>query len=552
MIDLAPEHLEKVRTILREYVPQCEVRAFGSRVSWTAKDYSDLDLAVVCSGKLSDDTLSHLKEAFEESDLPFRVDVLDWQAISREFQKVTEKQYEVIQGAKSKNAAGEWRQAALGDIKAPTPNALVGGPFGSNLVSADYVDHGVPVIRGQNMGERWVTGEFAYVTPAKAASLEANLARPGDIVFTQRGTLGQVSMVPEEPFDRYLISQSQMKLTVDRNKVDPLFIYYVFRTPDQQEYIRLHAIQTGVPHTNLGILRDTPVPIPPLSEQRAIARILGTLDDKIELNRRMNETLEAMARALFKSWFVDFDPVRAKAEGRDPGLPKPLADLFPHSFSDSKLGKIPKGWKVESLEQHFQAVRGVSYRGSGLSDSGVPLHNLNSVYEGGGYKCEGLKRYIGEYREQHQAEPGDVIVANTEQGHDRLLIGYAAIVPRQFAHGIFSHHIYRLRPRPDSYLTSQFLIFLMNWPQMHDIVSGYANGTTVNMLPIEGVQKPEFVVPPESIIRHFDIFTRHAQERAECSVQQSCVLAALRDTLLPKLISGEIRIKDAERIAAGA
>ena len=112
MIDLAPEYLEKVRAILRQHVPQCEVRAFGSRVSWTAKDYSDLDLAVVCSGKLNDDTLNRLKEAFEESDLPFRVDVLDWHATSPEFQKVIEKQYEVIQGAKSKGAV--WQVTWLG------------------------------------------------------------------------------------------------------------------------------------------------------------------------------------------------------------------------------------------------------------------------------------------------------------------------------------------------------------------------------------------------------------------------------------------------------
>jgi type I restriction enzyme S subunit len=282
--------------------------------------------------------------------------------------------------------AGEWRTVAVGDIAAPERNALVGGPFGSNLVSRDYVDAGVPVIRGENMGERWVSGDFAYVTEVKARSLAGNLARPGDIVFTQRGTLGQVALVPKGPFGCYLVSQSQMKLTVDRTKADPLFFYYVFSSSEQRNHIQRNAIQTGVPHTNLGILRDTPVRLPSLSEQRAIAHILGTLDDKIELNRRLNETLEAMARALFKSWFVDFLPVRAKmaartqtgdpvrlpaegsaqagakhalskiegAEGRPStssghailGLPKHLADLFPDAFEDSELGEIPAGWRV--------------------------------------------------------------------------------------------------------------------------------------------------------------------------------------------------------------
>ena len=154
--------------------------------------------------------------------------------------------------------AGEWRECTVGEIAAPVRNALVGGPFGSNLVSRDYVEAGVPVIRGQNMGGRWVAGEFAYVSEAKANALDANLARPGDVVFTQRGTLGQVSVVPPGKSDRYLVSQSQMKLTVNREVADPLFIYYVFSTAEQQEYIRQNAIQTGVPHTNFGILRWTP------------------------------------------------------------------------------------------------------------------------------------------------------------------------------------------------------------------------------------------------------------------------------------------------------
>ena len=169
--------------------------------------------------------------------------------------------------------------------------------------------------------------------------------------------------------------------------------------------------------------------LPSLSEQRAIAHVLGTLDDKIELNRRVNGTLEAMARLLFKSWFVDFDPVRAKAEGRDPGLPGPLADLFPARLVDSELGEIPEGWEVGTLSGCIEVVRGLSYKGSGLSSDGVPMHNLNSIYEGGGYKHDGLKRYDGEYKPHHVARAGDLIVANTEQGHDRLLIGYAAVVP---------------------------------------------------------------------------------------------------------------------------
>jgi type I restriction enzyme S subunit len=172
----------------------------------------------------------------------------------------------------------EWESTSVLGIASSSRNAIVGGPFGSDLVSNDYVDDGVPVIRGQNMGNRWVSGSFAFVSPTKAASLEANLAHPGDIVITQRGTLGQVSLVPDAPYPRYLISQSQMKLSVNREMADPLFFYYLFTGEQQQEYIRQNTIQTGVPHTNLGILRKIPVPRPPLPEQRAIAEALSDVD----------------------------------------------------------------------------------------------------------------------------------------------------------------------------------------------------------------------------------------------------------------------------------
>jgi type I restriction enzyme S subunit len=321
------------------------------------------------------------------------------------------------------------------------------------------------------------------------------------------------------------------------------FAYYLLRQFDFKGY----NSGSAQPSLNRNFVHPVPVDVPPLNEQLAIARILGALDDKIELNRRMNETLEALARALFKSWFVDFDPVRAKIGGRNPGLPEQTADLFPNAFEDSEIGEIPKGWRVSALRDHFDAVKGVSYKGSGLSDAGVPLHNLNSVYEGGGYKYEGIKYYTDAYAERHLIKPGDVIVANTEQGHDRLLIGYAAIVPRLFGDdGIFSHHIYRLRPKTGGELTAAYLCHLLNSSEMHDLVSGYANGTTVNMLPVAGVQQPEIAVPPRSLIKKFDALASGIEARREAMLAESRTLAALRDTLLPKLISGEVRAKSAE------
>ncbi len=172
----------------------------------------------------------------------------------------------------------DWERSSVHAIASSTRNAIVGGPFGSDLVSKDYVAHGVPVIRGQNMSGQWVSGSFVFVTPTKAKSLEANLAHPGDIIFTQRGTLGQVSLVPDKPFSAYLVSQSQMKLSVNRKVADPLFLFYFFTSYEQQKSIQGRTIQTGVPHINLGILREMPVRLPPLAEQRVIAEALSDVD----------------------------------------------------------------------------------------------------------------------------------------------------------------------------------------------------------------------------------------------------------------------------------
>ena len=450
--------------------------------------------------------------------------------------------------------AGEWRKSTVGELAAPVRNALVGGPFGSNLVSCDYVDAGVPVIRGQNMGGRWVSGEFVFVTDTKASSLDANLARPGDIVFTQRGTLGQVSVVPEGQFDRYLVSQSQMKLTVDRDLADPMFIYYLFSTSEQKDYIRQNSIQTGVPHTNLGILRRTPVSFPPLPVQRAIAHILGTLDDKIELNRRMNETLEAMARALFKSWFVDFDPVRAKhalskvegAGGRPstssgraiPGLPKPLADLFPDAFEDSELGEIPKGWKLGTLAD-FALVNPESWSKETRPDV-INYVDLSNTKWGSIEAITLYKLRDAPSRAQRVLRPGDTIVGTVRPGN-----GSYALISADGLTGSTGFAV--LRPRRPEY--AQFVYLVATAAESIEAFSHLADGGAYPAVRPEVVIATQAIRPGDKVLAQFSMLSDPllaAMAQNEC---ESRSLAALRDTLLPKIISGELRIKGTEQSA---
>lgn len=427
-----------------------------------------------------------------------------------------------------------WVTCTVADVAAPVKNALVGGPFGSNLVSRDYVGFGIPVIRGQNMGYgRWVDGEFVYVSSSKAEELSANTARPDDLVFTQRGTLGQVAIVPHHGFDRYIVSQSQMKLTVDAQKANVLFLYYYFNSEEQQAYILRNAIQTGVPHTNLEHLRTTPLRLPPLSEQRAITQILGTLDDKIELNRRMNETLEAMARAIFKSWFVDFDPVRAKSEGRQPaGVDAETTALFPDSFEDSPLGKIPKGWKAGVLGEIADIVMGQSPPGETYNETGNGLPFYQGIRDYG-FRFPSHRVYCT--APTRFAEKGDVLLSV------RAPVGSLNVA---IEHCSIGRGVAALRLKAEH---GGFLYYLLKATQS-DWEKFEAEGTVFGSVSKSDVHDFKVIVPPHDLLEQFGAFVEPTDARIESNERENQTLAAIRDALLPKLLSGEVRVKGAEKI----
>ena len=403
-----------------------------------------------------------------------------------------------------------WREAALGEILTLQR--------GYDLPQRARIPGPIPVVSSSGVTDHHV---------------ESKVTGPG-VVTGRYGTLGKVFFVTDDfwPLNTTLYVR-------DFKGNDPKFISYFLNGIDFFAY----SDKAAVPGINRNHVHEAIVWYPTdVGEQRAIAHILGTLDNKIELNRRMNQTLEEMARAIFQDWFVDFGPVRAKMEGREPYLPPELWDLFPNRLVDSDLGEIPEGWEVKALSDCVEVARGLSYKGAGLASDGIPMHNLNSIYEGGGYKDDGIKYYNGDFQERHVTQPGDVLVANTEQGHDRLLIGFAAIVPERFGEqGLFSHHIYRIRPKDQGALPPDFVCHLLNTQAMHDMVSGYATGTTVNMLPVDGLRIPGIVVPPALLVTRFSAIAQTARSRQEELVKECLSVAAQRDALLPKLVSGELR-----------
>lgn len=437
-----------------------------------------------------------------------------------------------------KNAV--WNTVQFEDLAADIRNAIVGGPFGSNLVSSDYTETGIPVIRGQNMSEgRWVKEPFAFVSEEKADSLRANLARPGDIIFTQRGTLGQVALVPDGPWDRYVVSQSQMKATLNPAVADPLFIYYYFTSPSEQSFIIANAIQTGVPHSNLAQLRAHPVRLPPLPEQRGIAGVLSALDDNIEQNQRTARALERLGWAIFRSWFVDFEPVKAKAAGAAafPSMPKHVFEALPTRLVGSDIGLVPERWEVRAIGDVVTAKGG-----------GTPS-TKNPDYWDGGEHCWATPKDMSRLThpvlldtERRITDAGvnsissGILPVGTVLMSSRAPVGYLAIagVPTAINQGFIA--MVCDGPLPPTYV--------LNWAfTSMDAIKAHASGTTFPEISKKNFRPLPVVVPTANVIRAYQEIADPLYELLTALVKEGARLARMRDYLLPQLLSGSVRVR---------
>lgn len=315
-LHLRPKHRRILEELLQKHLPEVEVWAYGSRITGRSHDGSDLDL--VLRGpelrKIPIENLTEFEEALRESPIPFLVEARDWARLPERFHREIERDY-VMLCEKTLNvfSRSAWATATIDDIS----EKVAMGPFGSSIKVSTFVPEGIPIISGQHLHGIRVDDSpgFNFISHEHAQRLSNANVQPGDVIFTHAGNIGQVAYIPaQSKFDRYIISQRQFYMRCNRSKVIPEFVALYFKSPEGQHQLLANTAQVGVPSIAQPVtyLRTIEIPLPPLPEQRAIAHILGTLDDKIELNRRMNETLEEMARALFKSWFIDFDPVRAK------------------------------------------------------------------------------------------------------------------------------------------------------------------------------------------------------------------------------------------------
>ena len=531
-IDINPNYLAIIQSILSTHVPDCEVRAFGSRAKWTARDYSDIDLVIVGGGPMDRITIGRLQEAFEESSLPTGVDVLDWYALSRDFRKVIERDCVVVQYGISAGGGvlqSEWRRVVLGDLidlqlssvdkKSKADEQTVKLCNYTDVYNNSFIHAGI---------------DFMTATATEREILQCSLIA-GDVVITKdsekHDDIGVPALVREDVPN--LVCGYHLAILRPRlSEADGMYLFYALSTDETQQ--QFHSFANGI--TRFGLRKAdiglVEIPLPPLHEQRAIARILSTLDDKIELNRRMNETLEQMARALFKSWFVDFDPVRAKVEGRWrrgeslPGLPAEHYDLFSDRLVDSELGEIPEGWEVKALGDCFNVAMGQSPPGSTYNEEGegLPFFQGNADF---GFRYPEQSRYC--------TAPTRIASADDTLVSVRAPVGAINMAWEECCIG---RGVAALRHNSGS---ASFAYYYMRVLQ-EEIRQYEHTGTVFGAITKRQFEALRVIDPPPDLI---DCFERQVQVLDRCvrsNASDSRNLTDQRDALLPKLVSGEVRV----------
>ena len=511
-VDAAPADLETVRRILREHAPGLEARAFGSRVSWTARETSDLDLALMTDEPLDAARMAALRSAFTDSRLPFRVDVVDWAGASDGFREAIESGCVTLVGKGERGTEEGWTTMTLGRF---APLA-----YGKGLKSDVRNLLGRVPVFGSN---------------GQVGRHDKALTDGPTVIVGRKGTVGSVHYSPEPcwPIDTaFFISGGDAELM--------RFKYYALSALD----LETMNTDSAVPGLNRDAFHAREIRTPPLPEQRAIARVLGTLDDKIGLNRRMNETLEAMAQAVFKSWFVDFAPVRAKAEGRDTGLPGHIADLFPDRLVDSELGEIPEGWAAVPLPDLIEINPARSLRRNAVA----PYLDMANMPTKGHAPDRIIDRPFGSGM---RFINGDTLVARITPCLENGKTAYVDFL-EQGQVGWGSTEYIVLHPKPP--LPCEFAYCLARGSRFREFAIRNMTGTSGRQR-VSAKVLARFVLPspPDTICSVFSQLIRPLIARARKAVNEARTLAALRDALLPKLVSGKVRLGEAvERLESAA
>jgi len=443
----------------------------------------------------------------------------------------------------------KWDQITLGEACARGGGDIQTGPFGSQLHVADYVGVGIPSIMPQNIGDnRVIESGIARITPEDAKRLKRYLVRTGDIVYSRRGDVERRALIRETE-DGWLCGTGCLRVRFGDGDVNRRYASYYLGHPSVREWIVRHAHGATMPNLNTSILSALPFVAPPIDVQNIIAHILGSLDDMIELNRRMNETLEAMAQAIFKSWFVDFDPVRAKMSGEPPesicgrlGLTPEILDLFPDRLQESEIGEIPEGWEVKPFSETIQIIGG-----------GTPNTFIDEYWDGD----------IPWFSVVDAPNESDVFVIDTEKkisqtGLDnssakllskgttiisaRGTVGKLALAGNPMAMNQSCYGLWGVCAGP-------FFTFYAA-RQLVSQLKQHSHGAVFDTITRDTFASVNVVTSIGPIADVFEATIGTLMRRIYVNLVQSHSLSFIRDALLPKLLSGELQVTNTKKFIA--
>jgi type I restriction enzyme, S subunit len=554
-IDISETHKEIVQEILREHLAStCHVWVFGSRATWLAKEYSDLDLAIARKDgtALSLTVMSAIETAFEDSLLPWKVDVIDLHSVNAEFRAAIERDKVLF----SLGVGGEWKEVQLASYCSKIGSGAT--PRGGNQV---YLDKGlVSLIRSQNIhNDGFKKNGLVYISEEDADKLKNVTVENNDVLLNITGdSVARVCNASKE-FLPARVNQHVAIIRTTPSKLDPHFLRYILVSPSKQSLL-LTLASAGATRNALtkNMIEKLTIQIPPLPEQKVIAHILGTLDDKIELNRQTNQTLEAMAQALFQSWFVDFDPVidkalaagneipeafQAKAAARQAlgdqrlALPADVTALFPDAFVfTEEMGWVPEGWEVGKITD-ISRLNPESWSTTNHPKK-VTYVDLSNTKNGRVNETTEYDYSAAPSRAKRILRQDDTIIGTVRPGnrsyayiHDEGLTGSTGFAV--------------LQPRLKNYRS--FIYLYLTQTEVIKNFAHLADGAAYPAI------KPEVVgnqIIPKIDLHLMTIFDRKCYpliQKIGEHQKQTKTLTTLRDTLLPKLISGDLRVADAEK-----
>lgn len=456
--------------------------------------------------------------------------------------------------------SSDWKEYSIDDLKSDTKNAISMGPFGSNIKRENFISYGVPVIRGGNLNDYKLRDtDFVYVSEEKKEQLKSSIARSGDIIITHRGTLGQVGIIPKNSnFKEYIVSQSQMKISLNKEIVLPEFIFYFFKSQQGQEKLLQNVSQTGVPAiaSPTTSIKSIVLKIPPKNIQKKIVEILEFLTEKIELNNQINQTLESMARAIFKAWFIDFEPVHAKQQGKKPfGMDDETAALFPDRFEESELGLIPKGWGIQQVKSTFKEFIG----GDWGKDSTDAIHTMEiRCLRGADIPAIQLAnvpsppvRFVKHSSLAKRTLQLNDLVVEISGGSPTQSTGRTVLVERGLIQSmpdnvrLSASNFCRL-VRASSEEQGMWLYFYLRHAYDEDGFFQWENGTTgiKNFAFSDWSEKTNIVNPPLEFLKEFSTIVSPLMELRWMNGFESSSLTKTRELLLSHLLSGELKVQE--------